>query len=239
MARVMYRGKVVDERTANQLREVERLVTSGPLIVSQGSYSTSVGQSAGTHAGGGAVDLTVWHLSDAQRRELVEAMRRVGFAFWIRQPDEGDWPVHGHGVSIGCPDLSPSARGQVEDYKAGLNGLATEKRDPHAALGIRPTTWEKYMESKKPPTRPAPVPNPNPKLTPLVIDIDAEVRREHAHGVYSEPIRLALRLLGFEPDGDGARQLQKALGYTGESVDGTLGESQLRWLADRFGLRVK
>lgn len=140
-----WRGKTFDARTVLMLKEVDRLV--GPNVQirpTQGSYSTSVGASAGTHAGGGAVDLSVSELTDWQVQLVVFLMRRVGFAAWHRSATEGNWAQHIHGIAIGCPDLSPSAKNQVAAYKAGKNGLANGKADKHKALGAPVTTFEAY-----------------------------------------------------------------------------------------------
>src|SRR5947208_1544445 len=60
--------------------------------ITQGSYTTGVAQSGGTHAGGGAFDITTGGNAD----QRVHALRAVGCAAWHRLPSEGDWPEHIH-----------------------------------------------------------------------------------------------------------------------------------------------
>lgn len=58
-----------------------------PLVVEQGSYSPGNDPtSAGTHDSGGAVDLDAEALTRVQRTAVVTALRRVGFAAWLRGP---------------------------------------------------------------------------------------------------------------------------------------------------------
>lgn len=149
MARVVWRGATFDERTRDMLVEVDKLVGPDvPIRPTQGSYSNSVGASAGTHSGGGAVDLSVRDVPNADCLKIVRALRTVGFAAWIREPSEGDWPRHIHAIAIGCKDLAPSAAKQVTVYKLRKNGLANNGPDPHINMAIMPRTWEDYLEGK-------------------------------------------------------------------------------------------
>jgi hypothetical protein len=144
---VQWRGVWLDPQTRDQLVEVDKLV--GPyvsIVPSQGSYSTAVGASAGTHAGGGAFDLSVQKLTAWQIQLVVFLLRRVGIAAWHRTSDEGPWSPHIHGINKTCPDLSPQAEAQVAAYKAKRNGLANDKADKHKALEAPyESTWESYL----------------------------------------------------------------------------------------------
>jgi hypothetical protein len=137
-------GVLLDERTADMLDEAQRL--SGVSITcTQGCYSGGVEQSAGTHDGGGAVDLSASGLNQGEKDAVLLAGRQVGFALWHRTPSQGNWPYHFHGIAGGCPDLSSGARDQWNDFLAGRNGLANNApddgpRDFHY-VGI---TWEEY-----------------------------------------------------------------------------------------------
>ena len=64
--------KRVDWKTRAALEEAQALL-GYPLTVVQGSYHQGVSASAGTHDGGGVVDLLAW---DWQRK--VKALRKVG-----------------------------------------------------------------------------------------------------------------------------------------------------------------
>lgn len=144
---VSWRGQKFDAQTREMLIELDKLV--GPNIQiqpTQGSYSSSVGASAGTHSGGGACDLTVRNLTAWQVDLVVFLARRLGFAAWHRSAAEGDWSPHVHMINKTCKDLSPSAARQVEAYLHGKSGLASGKPDKHAALEApRESTWKSYL----------------------------------------------------------------------------------------------
>lgn len=120
-----YDGNTVDWLTRAALEATaERL--GYDLTVTQGSYNKGgVAASAGTHDGGGVVDLNGTFEADRKVREL----RRTGFAAWHRTPAQGDWPHHVHAVLIGNARLSAGARAQVVDYLNGFNGLVGDRPD--------------------------------------------------------------------------------------------------------------
>src|SRR5262245_48529268 len=125
------RGVLLNLRTLEMLEvaEMRWLRSFAPVPLSQGSYSTSVGQSAGTHDGGGALDVRVRDMTGSQKDSVVWALRRIGFAAWHRLPSQGDWPEHIHAIAIGDKELSDSAKAQVTAYKNGRNGLANNGAD--------------------------------------------------------------------------------------------------------------
>lgn len=145
-AHTTFSGRTVNQRTYDMLVEAEAMLGHS-IVLSQGSYNAGgVGASAGTHDGGGAVDVSVSDLTNAQRLETVEAMRTVGFAAWLRTPDQGPWPYHIHAIAVGDTDLSISARNQVADYYVGLNGLASHAADnTPASYQVPFTWWEQYQ----------------------------------------------------------------------------------------------
>jgi len=102
---------------------------AAPAWITQGSYSTNVQASAGTHDGGGTFDMSVSGLTGPQKQALVRALREAGFAAWLRGAPS--FAPHIHAVAIGDPDLPGAARNQVRDYFAGKDGLAGRRRDPH------------------------------------------------------------------------------------------------------------
>ncbi|MGH3647493.1 MAG: peptidoglycan-binding protein [Micromonosporaceae bacterium] len=143
--RSSWSGKRINYRTYKMMRAADRKVPWS-LRVTQGSYSTSVGASAGTHAGGGAVDISVRSMSTTQRWRTVKALRTVGFAAWLRTPSQGDWPYHIHAIAISDPDLSKPARNQVHDYYFGKNGLRSHAADnTPRKYRVAFTWWEKYL----------------------------------------------------------------------------------------------
>lgn len=144
--RVSFEGHTLDARTRDMV-VAARVVTAAPLVITQGCYNAGgVAASAGTHDGGGAVDIRARDLSAAQVNEAVLKLRHVGFAAWHRMAIKGVWPEHIHCVAIGCPDLSSGAAGQVVDYKNGRNGLANNGPDNGPRTYVS-WTWEKYKKA--------------------------------------------------------------------------------------------
>lgn len=97
-------------------QDMEGLAEAGisPGMVTQGSFSTGVAASAGTHDGDGVVDIG---------STSVEAqMRNVGWAAWTRGNGDGMSP-HTHGVYMKATGIAPAAMGQVIDYINGGTGL--------------------------------------------------------------------------------------------------------------------
>jgi hypothetical protein len=120
---VTFRGHRFDRMTVQALLEMERRL-GYELSVAQGSYNHGVGASAGTHDGGGAVDLQP---ADAARK--VRVGREIGFAMWERHAIPGVWPHHVHGILIGNAKVSPGAAQQVYYYRLHRNGLRGEAWD--------------------------------------------------------------------------------------------------------------
>ncbi|MEV0386303.1 peptidoglycan-binding protein [Nonomuraea sp. NPDC050643] len=142
-ARVSTGGFVINTRTRSMLAEAKRLL-GRDLKLDQGSYNPGGDPtSAGTHDGGGVVDISVEGMSSATRTSVVRALRRVGFAAWVRSPQQGDWPWHIHATAISDTSLSGQAQHQVGDYYLGLNGLAGRGPDDGPKVTIR--TWEEYQ----------------------------------------------------------------------------------------------
>lgn len=118
--RLYYRGRTLNQRTINMIKAAEERLGYS-LYIMQGSYNAGgVSASAGTHDGGGAVDFA----ATSNPREVVLALRKVGFAAWYRRASQGPWGDHIHAIAIGDPDLSSGARNQVRAYFNGRNGLA-------------------------------------------------------------------------------------------------------------------
>lgn len=136
-------GIVVNTRTRNMLAEARRRL-GRTLVLSQGSYNPGGdATSAGTHDGGGVVDISVQGMDSGTRTVIARGLRQVGFAAWVRTPSQGNWPYHIHAVAISDTDLSSQAQHQVGDYYLGLNGLANRAPDDGPKVTIR--TWEEYQ----------------------------------------------------------------------------------------------
>lgn len=139
-------GVTVNTRTKAMLDETERLLGRN-LQLDQGSYNPGGDPtSAGTHDGGGVVDINVDGMSSSTKTTVVRTLRLVGFAAWSRTPSQGDWPYHIHAVAISDTDLSSQAQHQVGDYYLGKNGLANQAADDGPQVSpIR--TWEEYQRA--------------------------------------------------------------------------------------------
>lgn len=146
-ARTTHTGKTVNTRTQKMLAEAQRLL-GHRLVLDQGSYNPGGDPtSAGTHDGGGVVDINVAAMNTATRKKAVKVLRRVGFAAWHRTPGQGDWPYHIHAAAISDPDLAPAAQHQTGDYYLGKNGLADHGPDDGPTVHpIR--TWEQYQRAR-------------------------------------------------------------------------------------------
>jgi peptidoglycan hydrolase-like protein with peptidoglycan-binding domain len=137
-------GVVINTRTKNMLTAAESIL-GRTLTLSQGSYNPGGDPtSAGTHDGGGVVDVSVAGMTPDYRVTVARALRTVGFAAWVRNPSQGDWPYHIHAAAISDTDLSPQAQHQTGDYYLGKNGLANGAADDGPQVTpIR--TWEEYQ----------------------------------------------------------------------------------------------
>ena len=138
--RVQVNGSTLNQRTLAMLAHAQELY-GGEIdltghAITQGSYTNSVSASFGTHAGGGAVDLSVlrhgtytvlWDDIPA----LIHALRAAGFAAWLREYGElyQDSPIHIHAIAIGDQELSSAAQEQLTGpagYFRGYSGLPVD-----------------------------------------------------------------------------------------------------------------
>lgn len=144
MSRTTYGGRTVNQRTKAMLTTAAGYYGKG-FVLAQGSYNRSVAASAGTHDGGGVVDISVSGMSSAQRQQAVKALRRAGFAAWLRSPAEG-FSYHIHACAIGDKDMSAVARNQVQAYFNGRNGLARNGPDSSPGVGRPFPAWAKKYD---------------------------------------------------------------------------------------------
>lgn len=143
-SRVTYLGRTVNTRTRAMLQEAQSRAGRS-VSLTQGSYNPGVGSSAGTHDGGGVVDISVSGLSSTTRTNVVRQLREVGFAAWYRTAIPGVWGPHIHAVAVSDPDLATAAQAQVGDYYLGRDGLAGHGSDTGPAVTKR--TWEDYQRT--------------------------------------------------------------------------------------------
>jgi peptidoglycan hydrolase-like protein with peptidoglycan-binding domain len=133
--RVTYGGKTVNVRTQVLLKRAQAYASrASEYKLTQGSYNRGVGASAGTHDGGGVVDINTNGLNV---NATLLALRKAGFAAWYRTPAEGFAP-HIHAAAIGDREMASSARNQVAAYFNGRNGLANGRADSAPASVGRP-----------------------------------------------------------------------------------------------------
>lgn len=124
---IPYGGVLLDQQTISALQSAEG-IAGFQFTLTQGSFTNAVAASAGTHSGGGAMDVSVDGLSTDQQVAIVRALRQSGFAAWRRTPSEG-FVDHIHAILIGDPLLSSAAAAQVPAYQSGLDGLADNAPD--------------------------------------------------------------------------------------------------------------
>ncbi len=122
-SRTTYGGRTVNMRT-KQMLEQARAIYGSNFPITQGSYNSGVSASAGTHDGGGVVDI-----GDTNTALLV-ALKKAGFAAWIRTPSEG-FAYHIHACAIGDREMASGAKNQITQFFNGRNALVSNKKDTH------------------------------------------------------------------------------------------------------------
>lgn len=152
----MYRGFKVCECQYITLPLIEADMKAKGIIknsidIYQGGYNKGgVAASAGTHDGGGVLD--VGQYSDA----ALKCWREWGVEMQRRTRAQGFDP-HGHGVWKGCNHVSAGARYQQSEWEAGRNGL--RGRGPITGpdpKGKKTPTWQQAVKNHaaKPPAPP-------------------------------------------------------------------------------------
>jgi GH25 family lysozyme M1 (1,4-beta-N-acetylmuramidase) len=135
--RVTFRGRLMDKWTRQALLACEDAL-GYTLTVTQGSFNAGrVSASAGTHDGGGVVDLAPYDWA-----KKVRVLREHGFAAWHRTPIPNVWPEHIHAVLIGDTSAAPSAQRQVAAYRNGRNGLANNGPDDGPRVPINEFSYD-------------------------------------------------------------------------------------------------
>ena len=104
-SRVTYGEKTFNARTVRMLKRAEESYGSR-FGFYQGSYSTGVSASMGTHDGGGAVDIK----PPANIDKALKALAAAGF--WAKWRGSMN-PPHIHALATGDAQLSPAARRQL------------------------------------------------------------------------------------------------------------------------------
>ena len=118
----------VDNRTFTALIRAQQLAKV-PIRLAQGSYSTGVPASAGTHDKGGVVDVRIDGLTTRQRVRVMHSLKRVGFAVWWRHGSLWAGNAHLHAVLRKHKKLAWLAAQQELAYDRRRDGLADNKPD--------------------------------------------------------------------------------------------------------------
>jgi hypothetical protein len=139
-------GQTLNQRTLAMLAHAHEIyggeIELAGYAITQGSYTDSVSASFGTHAGGGAVDLSVMREGTytvlwEDVNPVLHALRAAGFAAWLRDYGElhPDSPIHIHAIAIGDQELSATAQEQLTGeagYFRGYSGLPVSTYGPPA-----------------------------------------------------------------------------------------------------------
>jgi hypothetical protein len=223
MAEVNFRGVTLDSRTARMM-DVVAMRTSPKIIPTQGSFSTSVGASAGTHSGTGAIDLSVKGLDAPRVNAIVKVMRQVGFAAWHRLPNEGPWPAHIHGIAVNAPGLSTAAAKQVAALRRGRNGLENDHLDRHRNMNLPVIAFEKFLTDTN---------------TGAIVDLSDLQAQVRSTGQITGIVGRAMAAMNLPATRDGYKRLQQILGFTGADADGIPDKTSLSRLGDAFGFKIE
>lgn len=142
---LQFNGYKLDQSTYDMLIYAQSLYEGQINIIdaiTQGSYTDAVQASFGTHAGGGAVDISVmapgtFTILYDEIDPLIHALRLAGFAAWFRDFDDlyDGSPVHIHAIAIGNSKLSLPAREQLAGpfgYFWGYDGMPQENGMPQS-----------------------------------------------------------------------------------------------------------
>lgn len=167
-------GVLLNQHTYSMLKHAAELYQGEIDIlgyaITQGSYTQQVDASFGTHAGGGAVDLSVMRIHTYtilwdEIPPLINALRVAGFAAWLRDLDElyPGSPIHIHAIAIGDRDLSPAAVQQLigdYGYFRGFSGLPPGYGGPSPDRYGPPILCQWMIELGYRDLRPTPTPDP-------------------------------------------------------------------------------
>jgi peptidoglycan hydrolase-like protein with peptidoglycan-binding domain len=125
---VLWRGALVCKHSVHKLEAAARLTGANFLLrIIQGSYSTRIKESVGTHAAGGVTDEELDGHSWSTAVMVDRVFRSVLLLHWIR------WWLnnhHGHAIDPECPNLAPAAVAQCIEFGKGGDGLVGDNPDP-------------------------------------------------------------------------------------------------------------
>ena len=150
--RTAYSGEILNTRTIAMLKAAGRRLGC-TIDVTKGSFTGPDSSSAGTHAGGGAVDISVARGGCGKPGRVVTALRTVGFAAWYRHTGDFADNKHIHAIAISDLDMSTEtafpgvfdAREQIVAFAQGKDGLSGAGSGPMTNGPLQ--TWERYKRT--------------------------------------------------------------------------------------------
>lgn len=138
--RVLWRGVVVCSHTVPKLNAWAKSVGDDILLwplAGCGSYQTSTKASAGTHAGGGAIDIDLRAVPSTKRKWVADQGRLHGLQIsWHRNAITGVWTWHAHALDPDCPQLASVAASQCVECFNGGDGLVGTRPDGNIRTNI-------------------------------------------------------------------------------------------------------
>lgn len=138
--RVLWRGVVVCSHSVPKLNAWAKSVGDGIYLKPLpgcGSYQTSTAASAGTHAGGGAIDIDLRAVASGSRKWVADKGRTAGLQVsWHRNAISGLWTWHAHALDPDCPQLAKVAAAQCVECFNGGDGLVGTTPDGNTRVNI-------------------------------------------------------------------------------------------------------
>jgi len=138
--RVLWRGVVVCSHTVPKLNAWAKSVGAGIYLKPLpgcGSYQTSTAASAGTHAGGGAIDIDLRSVASGSRKWVADKGRTSGLQVaWHRNAISGLWTWHAHALDPDCPQLARVAAAQCVEMFNGGDGLVGTTPDGNTRVNV-------------------------------------------------------------------------------------------------------
>jgi hypothetical protein len=145
------------------------------LRILQGSWNPGVvKKSAGTHDGGGVVDVP-GSADDTVNNMVRDAGRAAILVVMHRDDDEGWDPDHHHAIDPACPGLSTPAADQVREWLAGGDGLLGDKADRGSRRYVDEVRAQFAARST-----PKPAPAPQEDVMATIAELRALLREELA-----------------------------------------------------------
>lgn len=146
--KVYWRGRWFDKAMVIAFTDLERAQGYKEYFY-QGSYSTSISASAGTHKRGGVSDKREKGLGNRQ------SMARRGVVGWHRTRRQG-FMEHDHNLLMWAKTASPQLKAQMYAFRNGRNGLAGNGRDDSGVRG----QYQHFLDWQKSKNKAQPKPGP-------------------------------------------------------------------------------